>query len=601
MNSALLITASGLPALLDVAAPHLEWGPLAPVFVLMAGACVAVLVEAFVPRSGRRPTQIIVTVATLVVAIASTLTTIARGTRIVAGQGTLAPDGPTLATWVILLATGLGTVVLFAERVGTTQTAFVASASSVPGSPLEAKAEQEHREHTEVYPLLMFAALGMMCFAAANDLIMMFVALEIFSLPLYLLCGMSRRRRLLSQEAALKYFLLGALSSALFLYGIVLLYGCAGSFKLGDLAAAALEIFSLPLYLLCGMSRRRRLLSQEAALKYFLLGALSSALFLYGIVLLYGCAGSFKLGDLAAAGVTQVGSSKLIVAGMILVAVGLLFKIGAVPFASWTPDVYTGAPTPVSGWMAVATKLVALVGLMRVLYVGLGAMRWDWQIVLAVVAVASMGVGAIVGLAQTDMKRLLAYSAIAHAGFVLVGVVGAWTTQTGMAEGQTGSVSSVLVYMTAYGLASIGFWLLILMVRRAGGESTEIASWAGIGRSHPWIGVLVVIFVLSFAGIPLTAGFTGKLVVFLAGWRGGYAWLVLIGVLFSLVAAAFYLRIIVVVFFRSAKEGDDPVEVAEPSIAGWITLIVCAVFTIVMGVAPQPIIDLFNQASTFLR
>ena len=490
-------------------------------FVLMAGACVAVLVEAFVPRSGRRPTQIIVTVATLVVAIASTLTTIARGTRIVAGQGTLAPDGPTLATWVILLATGLGTVVLFAERVGTTQTAFVASASSVPGSPL-----------------LMFAALGMMCFAAANDLIMMFVALEIFSLPLYLLCGMSRRRRLLSQEAALKYFLLGALSSALFLYGIVLLYGCAGSFKLGDLAAA---------------------------------------------------------------GVTQVGSSKLIVAGMILVAVGLLFKIGAVPFASWTPDVYTGAPTPVSGWMAVATKLVALVGLMRVLYVGLGAMRWDWQIVLAVVAVASMGVGAIVGLAQTDMKRLLAYSAIAHAGFVLVGVVGAWTTQTGMAEGQTGSVSSVLVYMTAYGLASIGFWLLILMVRRAGGESTEIASWAGIGRSHPWIGVLVVIFMLSFAGIPLTAGFTGKLVVFLAGWRGGYAWLVLIGVLFSLVAAAFYLRIIVVVFFRSAKEGDDPVEVAEPSIAGWITLIVCAVFTIVMGVAPQPIIDLFNQASTFLR
>ena len=136
MNPALLITASGLPALLDVAAPHLEWGPLAPVFVLMAGACVAVLVEAFVPRSGRRPTQIIVTVATLVVAIASTLTTIARGTRIVAGQGTLAPDGPTLATWVILLATGLGTVVLFAERVGTTQTAFVASASSVPGSCL---------------------------------------------------------------------------------------------------------------------------------------------------------------------------------------------------------------------------------------------------------------------------------------------------------------------------------------------------------------------------------------------------------------------------------------------------------------------------------
>ncbi|MDO4412180.1 NADH-quinone oxidoreductase subunit NuoN [Cutibacterium sp.] len=538
MNPVLLISALGSFAPLDIAAPYIEYGPLTPVFALMAGACLAVLVEAFVPRSGRRVTQIVLTVVALAVAIASTVTTLVKGTRIVAGQGTLALDGPTLATWVVLLVTSLGAVVLFAERVGGTQTAFVASASSVPGSPLEAKADQEHREHTEVYPLLMFAVLGMMCFAASDDLIMMFVALEIFSLPLYLLSGMSRRRRLLSQEAALKYFLLGALSSALFLYGIVLLYGCAGSFKLGAIATA---------------------------------------------------------------GVTQVGSSRLIVAGMVLVAVGLLFKVGAVPFASWTPDVYTGAPTPVSGWMAVATKLVALIGLMRVLYVGLGAMRWDWQIILAVVSVASMALGAVVGLVQTDMKRLLAYSAIAHAGFVLVGVIGAWTIQTGMTPDQTGSVSSVLVYMTAYGLSSIGFWLLILMVRRAGGESTEIDSWAGLGRKHPWFGVLVVIFVLSFAGIPLTAGFTGKLVVFLAGWRGGYAWLVLVGVLFSLVAAAFYLRVIVVVFFRNPKEEDDPVEIAEPSIAGWITLIICAVLTVVLGVAPQPVLDLFNQASTFLR
>lgn len=540
MNPALLIPASvpGLGAPLDVAAPHIEYGALTPVFVLMAGACLAVLVEAFVPRSSRRPAQIGLTVVAMLVALASTLSSLAGREFIVAGQGTLSLDGPTLATWTLLLVTSLGAVVLFAERMGGTQTAFVASASSVPGSPLEARAEQEHREHTEVYPLLMFAVLGMMCFAAADDLMMMFVALEIFSLPLYLLCGMSRRRRLLSQEAALKYFLLGALSSALFLYGVVLLYGCVGSFKLSVVAVA---------------------------------------------------------------GVSQVGSSRLIVAGMILVSVGLLFKVGAVPFASWTPDVYTGAPTPVSGFMAVATKLVALIGMMRVLYVGLGSMRWDWQIVLAVVAVASMAVGSLVGLAQTDMKRLLAYSAIAHAGFVLVGVVGAWTTQTGMTSGQTGSVSAVLIYMTAYALSSIGFWLLILMVRRAGGESTEIASWAGIGRRNPWIGVMIVIFVLSFAGIPLTAGFTGKLVVFLAGWRGGYAWLVLVGVLFSLVAAAFYLRVIVVAFFRTPEDGAEPVEVASPSVAGWVTLIVCAVLTIVMGVAPQPVMDLFNEASTFLR
>lgn len=525
------------PSLLEVSAPHVE-AALAPLFIVMAGACLAVLVEAFVPRGPRRPAQIGLTTITLLAACAAVLTGWVDNTFIIAGVGTLALDAPTYATWSLLLVFSLGSVALFAERMGTTQTSFVASASSVPGSPVEKEAVQAHLEHTEVYPLLMFSVLGMMMFAASTDLIVMFVALEIFSLPLYLLCGMSRRRRLLSQEASLKYFLLGALSSAIFLYGIALLYGASGTFKLGGIALA---------------------------------------------------------------GNGLAGGSKLMTVGMILVSVGLLFKVGAVPFHSWTPDVYTGAPSPVTAFMSIATKMVAVMGLMRVLYVGLGSHRWDWQLVLAVVAVATMAVGAVVGLAQTDVKRLLAYSSIAHAGFILVGVVGAWTIGTGMTPGQSGSVSSVLVYLAAYGLSTIGFFMVILMVRKAGGESTEIASWAGVGRTHPWLGALMVLFLLSFAGIPLTAGFTGKLMVFLAGWRGGYAWLVLLAVIFSLVAAYFYLRVVMVVFFREPGPEAEGVEVASPSTVGWIVLVLCALGTLALGIAPQPVIDLMDHASTFLR
>ncbi len=523
---------------LDIQAPHIEWSALMPLFLVVGGAAIETLVEAFVPRASRRPVQLGLTTIVLLAALGSVLTGWTHAGYKLAGVGSLALDAPTYATWLLLLVFSLGTVALFAERMGGVQTSFVASASTVPGSPLEQEAVEAHQEHTEVYPLLLFSIFGMMAFAASNDLVMMFVALEIFSLPLYLLCGMARRRRMVSQESALKYFLLGALSSAIFLYGIALLYGASGSFQLGAIAQAVMGV---------------------------------------------------------------AGGSRLLAAGMILVAVGLLFKVGAVPFHNWTPDVYTGAPSPVTAFMMIATKMVALVGLMRVLYVALGGMRWDWQIILAVVAVASMAVGSIVGLAQSDMKRLLAYSSIAHAGFILVGVVGAFTVQTGMTAGQTGSVSSVLVYLAGYGLATIGFFVIVLMVRKAGGESTEIASWAGLGRSHPALGALVVLFMLSFAGIPLTAGFTGKLVVFLAGWRGGFAWLVLLGVIFSLVAAFFYLRVIVVVFFRAPGEQAEDVEVGSPSTVGWIVLVVCALGTLALGLFPQPIIDMFNHAATFLR
>ncbi len=200
----------------------------------------------------------------------------------------------------------------------------------------------------------------------------------------------------------------------------------------------ALEVLSLPLYLLCGLARRRRLLSQEAALKYFLLGAFSSAFFLYGIALLYGYAGTVRLSDIADAVSANAGDETLLLVGIALLAVGLLFKVGAAPFHAWTPDVYQGAPTPVTAFMAACTKVAAFGALLRVFYVGLGGLDWDWQPMIWGVAILTMVVGAVVALTQTDVKRMLAYSSIAHAGFILVGLV---ATDSVNADGEILGVS----------------------------------------------------------------------------------------------------------------------------------------------------------------
>ena len=238
--------------------------------------------------------------------------------------------------------------------------------------------------HTEIYPLTLFAVAGMLLFPASNDLLTMFVALEVLSLPLYLLCGLSRRRRLLSQEASMKYFLLGAFSSAFFLFGVAMLYGYAGSVSLSAIATAA---------------------------------------------------------------ASNVGSLTLLYAGMALLGVGLLFKIGAVPFQSWKPDVYQGAPTPVTALMASCTLVSAFGALLRVFYVAFGQLTWDWRPAMWGVAILTMVVGAIIAITQTDVKRLLAYSSIAHGGFVLTGVIAANIArpvqQPLLSGGLTGSPRSV--------------------------------------------------------------------------------------------------------------------------------------------------------------
>ena len=522
-----------MSALADVLAvepiegPQLEYRLLSPMLVVFGAAVLGVLVESFLPRRFRYPVQLGTALVGLAAALALVISLHAE--RGIIAEGAVAVDGPTLLLQGIILVLSLAAVLTVGERaVGAGLDAFTAAGSSLPGSDRERTLAAAGVSQTEVYPLLMFSVGGMLLFPAANDLLTMFVALEVLSLPLYLLCGLARRRRLLSQEAALKYFLLGAFSSAFFLYGIALLYGYAGTVRIPALADA--------------------------------LGARS-------------------------------GNEPLLLIGTALVAVGLLFKIGAAPFHVWTPDVYQGAPTPITGFMAACTKVAAFGALLRLFYVGLGGLRWDWTPVLWGVAILTMVVGSVIALTQTDVKRLLAYSSIAHAGFLLVGV--AATNDNG--------VASVLFYLLAYGFVTIGAFAVVTLVRDAAGEATHLSQWAGLGRRSPLVAGIFTLFLFAFAGIPLTSGFTGKFAVFSAAVSGDATPLVVVGVVVSAVAAFFYVRVIVLMFF-SESPPNAPV-VAVPSILTTSALALAVAVTVVLGVFPSAVLDLADKAaqSAFVR
>lgn len=520
---------------LEISAPELEYGLLMPLIVLFGAACLGVLLEAALPRAARLPGQLLVTFLGIAAALVLVIQNWINGETGIVAVGSLAIDGPTYFLWTILLITGALSLLVFAERSLEGGTAFAPQAAAVPGTEAEREAIEHRMEHTEVFPLALFALTGMLLFPASTDLLTMFIALEVLSLPLYLLCGIARRRRLLSQEAALKYFLLGAFSSGFFLFGVALLYGYTGSF---DLSAI----------------------------------------------------------DEAVTSSTQ--GQGLLLAGMVLLGVGLLFKLGAVPFHSWTPDVYVGAPTPVTGFMAACTKIAAFGALLRVFYVALGGARWDWQPMMAVVAVATMAIGSVLALTQTDVKRMLAYSSIAHAGFLLTAFVGAAQASNGLGAGQLSSLSASLFYLAAYGVTTVGAFAVLTMVRDAGGEVTSLAGWAGLGKKSPILAGIFAFFLLSFAGIPLTSGFVGKWAVFVAAWAGGYEWLVVVAVVISLVAAFFYLRIIVVMYFSVPAEGPT---VVRPSVLTMGAIGVGLIATVVLGIFPGPLLDLAQHAGEFLR
>ena len=510
-----------------ISAPHLSFATLAPLIFAFGAACIGVLVEAFTPRETRQPVQVGVALVGTVGAFVSTIL-LHHHSDVTAG-GALAVDGAGLFLQATIAGLGSLAILLFAERaLDPARSAFVAAAAVPAGSPRDRELLTSERVQTEVYPLTTFAVGGMMLFTAANDLLIMFVALEVLSLPLYLISGLARRRRLLSQEAALKYFLLGAFASGFFLYGLALVYGATGSVRLSAIREATVAS----------------------------------------------------------------GNDVVLVLGLALLVVGLLFKASVAPFHTWTPDVYQGAATQVTAFMAACTKIAAFGAILRLLYVGFGTEAWTWRPLVYGVAIVSMVVGAVLGLTQTDLKRMLAYSSIAHAGFLLTGVIGLSAAGTGS------GLSATLFYLLAYGLTTIGVFAVLTLVRDGDGEAGHLSQWAGLASRSPVTAAVMSVFLLSLAGIPLTAGFTAKFAVFRAAIEQG-AWpLALVALLASAVAAFYYLRVIVLMYF-SPPAVDGPT-VGVPGLPTTIVLAITAVATVLLGVLPGSVLHLAEQAARFV-
>jgi NADH-quinone oxidoreductase subunit N len=504
--------------------PPIDYGALAPMLILFGAACVGILVEALTPRRSRHVVQLTLAFLSIVVAFAAVV--VEHSTRKITIGGAVAVDGPTLFLQGAILLLGFVALMLIGERTIERGGPFVSQAAITVGSQKDLRQAGDQPGATEVYPLTVFALGGMLLFVSANDLLTMFVALEVFSLPLYLLCALARRRRLLSQEAALKYFLLGSYASAFFLFGVALIYGFSGGVSLSAVHAAVAD-------------------PQRSQ------------------VLLYG--------------------------GLALVAIGLLFKSALAPFHVWTPDVYQGAPTPITALMAACTKVAAFGALLRVLYVAFEGVRWDFQPVLGVIAALTMLVGAVLAITQTDLKRLLAYSSIANAGYLLVGV---------LALNKAG-LSSTMFYLVAYGFSVLAAFGIVTLVRDADGEATHLSRWAGLGRKSPLFAGVFTFILLAFAGIPLTSGFTSKFAVFGAAVEGGQTWLVIFGVITSMLIAFPYLRVVVMLWL--SEPGETTPTVSIPGFLTSAALAIGVIATLVLGVVPAPVIDLTRDAAQFVR
>src|SRR5690554_2605087 len=437
-------------------------------------------------------------------------------------------------TWqTIIVVFGILAVFLFSARTRDGEDAFTSLGAATPGSIEERVARRKGMVLTEVYPFALFSLGGMMLFTAVTDFLFLFVALEVLSLPLYILVGLSRRRRLISQEASLKYFLLGAFSGALVLFGAALIYGATATTSFSDVA--------------------------------YMMGQISDR-------------------------------DGLMLAGAVLVLVGLLFKLGAAPFHTWVPDVYQGAPTPVVAFMAAATKAAAAAALLRILFVPFNPLEWELSWLIWAVAITSMVLGTVVALVQADLKRMFAYSWIVHAGFIMVAFAGH----------ERQALSALPFYVLTYGLASIGGFAVMTQVRErtesgsVGAEATRLGQWAGLVKRSPFLAVSMGIFLISLVGIPLTAVFIGKFQVFAAGFSGGAWGLVLAAVLASCVAAFFYIRPVVLMFFTDVPDGTEDDIAIDDGRTTRIIIGFTAVATVVLGVVPAVVLRLFEDSASLL-
>ena len=500
--------------------PTLDYTLLSPILILLGGALIGVLVEAFVSKAVRSSTQLTLTIGTLVLSLAQ-LWKIRNEQSMSAAMGSVVIDGPAILFQASILIIAILSILVIADT-----DHFTALAAALPGSEEERHSIRTGNQVTEVYPLTLFAISGMMLFPVATDLITLFVALEMLSLPLYLMAGLSRRRRLASQEAALKYFLLGSFSSAFFLFGMAYLYGYSASVTLAGIRESV---------------------------------------------------------------VGGSGNDVLLLLGMAFLSIGLLFKVGAVPFHAWSPDVYQGAPTPITGFMAAATKVAAFGAMLRIYYTVFANAEWSWSPVISMIAIITMLFGSFVALAQRDVKRMLAYSSIAHAGFLLSGVI---------ALNKAGLDASIF-YLFAYGVATVGAFAIVTLVRDSSGEVTDLNRWRGLGKRSPWVASAFAGFLLAFAGIPLTSGFIGKFSIFSAAYESGAKGVVFAGILSSAVAAFFYIRVIVLMFFTDPIQDGTSIEIPSPLTR--ISIIFSIIVTIALGVFPAPLLSFITTLATFIR
>jgi NADH-quinone oxidoreductase subunit N len=461
-----------------------------PVSVVGGWACLLLLVDQFIPR-GKKGWTAFLAAGGLAAAL-GVLVVAPLGRATSAFGGMIAADGFAAFLQALFLLSGLLVVPLTFDYL-----------------------RRVKIERGEYYVLLLFSLSGMMLMAQAGDLAVVFLALELLSLPLYVMAAIARPK-LESEESGMKYFLLGAFASALLVYGIALVYGATGSTRL-EVIFGALQSGRLPL--------------------------------------------------------------RLLLAGAALILVGLGFKVAAVPFHMWTPDVYHGAPSPASAFMSVGAKAAGFAALLRVFLAGFPELSSFWSVAAMWISALTMTWGNVAAIAQSNIKRMLAYSSIAHAGYILMALAASANPDVA-----SPAASSAVFYLLAYAVTNLGAWGVVIALEGAEGQGLAIDGYAGLSKKRPWVALAMAVFMLSLTGVPPTVGFLAKFYLFRAVLDAGLIWLALVGVVTSLVSAYYYLRVVVVMYMRSGELETR----SEPWLNGVIALTGAA--TLLLGLFPGPVL-----------
>lgn len=476
-----------------------DFATILPVLIITVWACVLLLVDLLIPKRREAITAQLAVVGMLAALVVSLLQ---FGEQAITADGMIIKDGYSSFLQIIFLFSGI---------IGTVQAHDYLKRRDIMRG--------------EYYVLILFAISGMMFMAQAADLMMVFISLELLSLPLYVLSGFASPEQK-SEESALKYFLLGAFASGFMAFGIAMVYGGTQSTAFAGIMAA--------------------IQSGTATLSYVLIGA-----------------------------------------GMILTGLG--FKIAAVPFHMWTPDVYEGAPTSVTAFMSVGAKVAGFAALLRIFLTAFPELGASWQPVAMWIAALTMAWGNVAAIGQSNIKRMLAYSSIAHAGYVLMALPAA------MAVGATqDAISGALFYLLAYAITNFGAWGVVIALEKADGKGLELDDFAGLYGKRPWLAIAMLIFMLSLTGIPPMAGFMGKFYIFRTALNADLVWLALIGVTTSLISAFYYLRVVIKMFMVPGEP--------ETRSNGWLnaTIWLTAIATLLLGLFPGPALELVNIAGMLI-